>query len=468
MPVAKVTNFLRYNRTCFPAILQQTPRFSPFLGVCVLFVLFFLSNDNMKITHHLILSALFLLAFSGCNKAENPTTPNSVETETPDVETKPETEVTASPSTTEEPQVEEEPTLPEEKSPYSEEQEATARSNAEGSGIVMKENDLGQVILIDTAANRAWVDNYQMQEVLVFPTSLQTLVVEGPSISDELADRIAEHNKLTSLTMRNTLISEAGLEKFKSLSKLKAIDLRLSPLLTAAVADLLVQMPELRAVRLNSVNINDESIKTLVQLPKLSELDLRNCFEVTAEGFKHLQDKKSLRTLKIGGSNITDEVLELISQFDQLTTLSLDNTELTNYSTHFLASLPLTNLTLYQGASLSDEGLGFLSQMKSLTRLTVRDIRTNGAFLATLPAPEKLTDLNIAQTTLGDEQAQALSKMTNLKRLIVNQTAITDKTLEVIMNLKSLQKVEMTQTDISSEAVTKLREALPDCEIRKN
>jgi hypothetical protein len=49
----------------------------------------------------------------------------------------------------------------------------------------------GNVILIDTAANRSWVDDYQMQQLLVFPT-LQTLTVEGPSITEQLAPKIAE------------------------------------------------------------------------------------------------------------------------------------------------------------------------------------------------------------------------------------------------------------------------------------
>ena len=49
--------------------------------------------------------------------------------------------------------------------------------------VAIKEDAQGNVISVNTAANRSWVDNYQMEEILAFPR-LTSLVVEGPSIDN--------------------------------------------------------------------------------------------------------------------------------------------------------------------------------------------------------------------------------------------------------------------------------------------
>jgi len=95
-------------------------------------------------------------------------------------------------------------------SKYSAEQMAAAKQLATNLAVAIREDAAGNVILMDTAANRSWVDDYQMQEMLVFP-SLQTLTVEGPSISEQLAPKIAEAEALTTLNMRNTLINDEGI-----------------------------------------------------------------------------------------------------------------------------------------------------------------------------------------------------------------------------------------------------------------
>ena len=65
------------------------------------------------------------------------------------------------------------------------EQIASAKQLAADLGVVLKEDGSGNVVVLNTAAKRSWVDDYQMQEMLAFP-HLQSLTVEGPSISDQL------------------------------------------------------------------------------------------------------------------------------------------------------------------------------------------------------------------------------------------------------------------------------------------
>ena len=167
------------------------------------------------------------------------------------------------------------------------EQLATAKKLAQDMGVVVQEDAAGNVVLLDTAAKRSWVDDYQMQEMLVFP-QLQSLTVEGPSISHLVAPQIAKLTALSTLAMRNTLITNEGLAELKGLTSLKVIDLRLSPLLNDTALETLADMPQLRAIRLLGVNVSDRGVAALLKLPQLNELDLRNCRGVTKAGLELL------------------------------------------------------------------------------------------------------------------------------------------------------------------------------------
>ncbi len=123
------------------------------------------------------------------------------------------------------------------------EQVAAAKKLAQDMGVVIKENAAGHVILLDTAAKRSWVDDYQLQEMLVFP-QLESLTVEGPSISHVVAPQIAKLTALSALAMRNTLITNEGIAELKGLQSLKVIDLRLSPLLDDTALESLAEMPQ--------------------------------------------------------------------------------------------------------------------------------------------------------------------------------------------------------------------------------
>ncbi|MHB8954735.1 MAG: hypothetical protein ACYC4U_17310 [Pirellulaceae bacterium] len=348
---------------------------------------------------------------------------------------------------------------------FSLEQMAAARKMAQDMGVVIKEDAAGNVILLDTAAKRSWVDDYQLQEMLVFP-QLQSLTVEGPSISHLVAPQIAKLTTLTTLAMRNTLITNEGVAEFQGLKALKVIDLRLSPLLDDTALESLAIMPQLRAVRLLGVNVSDDGVSALLELPQLNELDLRNCRGVTRVGIERLAGKPSLRTLKIGGASIDDEVLGIVGKMNQLATLSLYNCPITDDGVARLASLPLQELTIYQCTSISDEGLRVLGSLAELQRLTLRDVQAHGASLALLPHPEKLVDLDMAQSSITDAEAANLARFSHLASLTLSETSVTDAAVDVLSQLTSLKTLTIAQTHLSQAGISRLAAALPQCKIR--
>lgn len=399
---------------------------------------------------------LGILCF-GCR----PTEPTPVQSPSPAPETEPGVEA---------PDASESPIEPETAAPtpkYSEEEIAAAKQMAVDAGVVVKEDADGNVVLLDTAAKRSWVDDYQMEQILVFPR-LELLTVEGPGISDALAARIGEQTSLESLALRNTLVGDQGVAQFKGLKSLRVIDLRVSPLVTDAAMETLLALPELRAVRLTGGNVTDAGIATLMDLPRLAELDVRNCRGVTKTGIEQLAGKKTLRMLKVGGPKIDDAVLDVVGRMDNLTGLSLDNCNVTDAGLSRLNKLPLTSFTVYQCSGVTDEGLDVLAAYEKLQHLTLRDVPARGLALGQLAHPEKLLSLNMAQSGITDAEVAQLAKMTSLDSLNLSETSLTDVAVDTLSKLTSLGQLVLTQTGISSEGMERLEKALPECSLRSN
>ena len=347
---------------------------------------------------------------------------------------------------------------------YSAQQVAEARKLAEQLNARITEDAAGNVTGLDMAAGRSWVDDAQMRQILVFE-KLQSLTLEGPSITDDLVPRIAELGNLTSLALRNTLISDTGIAQLTGLRAMRVIDLRVAPMVTDAAMQSLAQMSELRAVRLMGGNVTDAGVATLLALPRLTELDVRNCRRVTKAGLEPLIGKESLRVLKIGGPNIGDDVLELVGRMEQLTSLAIGNAAVTDTGMMRLTRLSLENLSVYQCANLTDEGLAVLADFPNLRVLELRDVAATGAGLTQLPSPEKLISLSLAQSRLTDAEIPHLARLTGLANLNLGQTAITDAAVDTLAALPSLKRLIVTQTQLSENGVARLRKALPHCTI---
>ncbi|RLS30718.1 MAG: hypothetical protein DWH80_09230 [Planctomycetota bacterium] len=344
---------------------------------------------------------------------------------------------------------------------------AAALKKAAELGIVVGIDKQGNVVSIDTASNRSWVDDQQMLQILVFPT-LTSLTLEGPSITDKLAATIARCTHLTSLAMRNTLIGDDGIKRFSVLKSLKAIDLRVSPLVTDRSTETLAAMPQLRAVRLNSCNVTDVGVQKLASLPDLRELDVRGCRGVTSVGIGMLNGHKTLKTLKIGGPAVDDAMLAIVGRMKTISTLSLDNCAMTDAGIAKLTTIPLTDLTIFQNVKVSDEGLAVLSHFHGLTSLTLRDVSLTGTCLHNLQHPEKIKSLNLAQSRLTDSTISLLKIFTGVENLNLSETKISDAAIDVLVQLTSLKELVLSQTGISQEGATRIRKALPECMVELN
>jgi Leucine-rich repeat (LRR) protein len=197
-------------------------------------------------------------------------------------------------------------------------------------------------------------------------------------------------------------------------------------------------------------------------------LDLRNCRKISEAGIAQAGAKPTLRVLKIGGPEIDDQVLELVAKMQQLTGLSLDSCNISDSGVAGLTQLPLEDLTIFQCAAITDQGLNVLAAYDQLRRLTLRDVAARGTALEKLPQPDRLVALNMEQSGITDAEVPLLARFTQLESLNLGQTRLTDEAIEALAQLTWLKELTLTQTGITDEGAARLRQLLPDVEIRFN
>jgi hypothetical protein len=87
--------------------------------------------------------------------------------------------------------------------------------------------------------------------------------------------------------------------------------------------------------------------------------------------------------------------------------------------------------------------------------------------LASLVPLRKLEHLSLEHTMVTDEGLLSLVAFPRLQTLNLRCTEITDECVETLGQCKQLKELDISQTHLSDKEVTRLRELLPNCEIKK-
>ncbi len=186
---------------------------------------------------------------------------------------------------------------------------------------------------------------------------------------------------------------------------------------------------------------NIEQIEQFAQLKVItvtaSKLDL------TDSHLQHLQHFKEIKNLNLGETLVSDKSLPLIGTLDQLQELSLSRTDVTGSGFESLSHLPnLTKLNL-TGLALKS---GSLIKLKAIfPKLEDLDLtgdnlsRDDGPAIACL---SRINSLDLSNNpNWGDDCAQYLSQLKELRKLSISGTKMTDKSLPLLSKLPGLKQV---------------------------
>jgi hypothetical protein len=270
-------------------------------------------------------------------------------------------------------------------------------------------------------------------------------------------------------------IEQAGGSVTREGGKTVAVDLR-SSWITDSDMPLLARMPDLKRLDLSLTRISDRGLRALKTAPAIEELNLYFAEQISDESMAIVKAWKHLKRLNLRGTRITDSTLEFLSGVLTLEALDIGWAQITDTGLDHL--VPLTNLRWLTmgGNKLTGTSLQFLRQMPQIEYLDL-----GGA---------QRTDSGLWSLSLTDAGMQAIAQVTELRELRLAGTGVTSRNLEVLKPLVKLRRVslqgcrrlrddaatvlsgfkqlrilDVKDSGLSEQGVSRLRSALPDCQV---
>lgn len=269
----------------------------------------------------------------------------------------------------------------------------------------------------------------------------------------------------------------------------------------------LVKLPHVERLWLGrSFELNASSWEAIMQLRELEYLYLHT--QPSDDDMRQIARLANLRTLLIDGRNLTNNGLWYLEELRFLENLTIQNASFDGDCFHYLANVrSLTNLTLQSDKLKSSDlaGLGELPQLEllflslqsvdgagfaeigklsHLRSLNLRNVRTTAEQLKPLAQLQELQfltmndsvingglgpigglrdlhRLELANSTIKDDDLEALLQLPLLANLNLSHTKITDAGLEKLSRMKRLNTLNVRNTTVTKEGLQGLQQKWP-------
>jgi internalin A len=297
-------------------------------------------------------------------------------------------------------------------------------------------------------------------------TNLQFLDLEQTKITDTCAPHFADLKNLVHVDFAAFDVNEEGfgvgdkvLAVLATLPKLSSVELRLTKVTDAGMAEL-ARSSSLESVSVEGTEVTDAGLPHLAKLKNLKSLSLgvyNEGAKITDEGLKIAGQMTGLQSLQLSGTPITDAGLPYLSELRNLKSLQLDETKATSAGLAFLE--PLQNIQhLRLMDTVDDEGARHLAKLKNLKSVTANmDLSDEGVgYLAALPHLEQLM---LSDEKVTDASLPAIAKMAALKTLWFQRCKVTDEGLAKLTGHPTLEYMlfrELPMTTASLETFATL------------
>ena len=294
---------------------------------------------------------------------------------------------------------------------------------------------------------------------------LHTLgIFDCRSFNDEMIGHLTGLERLRSLALTNSGLTDAGVEKIvQSFPNLIELDLSSNTNMTGAAMKQIASLGKLETLTLLQNRFNDLNTRRLSKMPELRSLDLRGNMEAGDMTLEVVGKLPNLTALKHRSTAVTDAGMEGLAASTTLESLLMQDFVITNDSGPHLAKLSkLSSLEVFRCQGFGTDGVLALAGLP-LTRLTLRDLPDVGdpalAVVAKLPRLKRLYLHELA--SLGDEGLRQLAAAKDLEVLdIWSLPKMTDASIAVIAALPNLKELSIRETGVTEASVEKIA-ALP-------
>lgn len=204
------------------------------------------------------------------------------------------------------------------------------------------------------------------------------------------------------------------------------------------------RMYVIKHVYLQNLHDSAEFVEKVAGLSNLEYLDIQNS-DISDNDLKLLVNSDRLRNLVLKNTKISNAALSHIARIKSLERLNLSHTAITDDVMSELGHLPNLSGLFIPGTAITDEGIKNLCQN----------------------APPRFQEITLSTTKITDNAIVELQKLGTISSLSLLSTNITDACVDELVKFKRLKFLEIRRTNLSTASLNRLKEALPDCEIRE-
>ncbi len=351
---------------------------------------------------------------------------------------------------------------------------------------------------------------------------LESVSFEGAIFNDDMIAPLANCKKLTSVTINNAEITDAGLETLATLPALTYLDIRRDLKLTNTSLTVLQKMTKLEVLHAHYNVFTNTGMNRIAKVPTLKVVDVRGCSDVSDNGAKYLAKLPLLEELHFrfmitntGVENLTaagdhlkfvefqdcnDIDAGSIPSFQKMTALEglrffrckgfvddavtgvlalpLKRLELRDLNVSNAGIAPLKNNTTLKTIELSElasvDAAGLtdaLSGLKDLEKISFFSIPFEDSAMATLAAQSpKLMSLQLRAVQITDQSIDSILKLSELNTLDLREnSALSAEALSKLAQMKSLKTLYLKGTGMTEKSASDkfeaLKKALPKCRI---
>ena len=219
-------------------------------------------------------------------------------------------------------------------------------------------------------------------------------------------------------------------------------------------------------VSYSAKELGTDAFAKMATLPDIDMLWFESCSFDPAD-LGQLSALPYLRFLTIVDNSADDEMWIHLAEYQALEILNLDLTRVTGVGLSNLKGLAaLRDLRLTRNP-ISIEGMEQLGQLTQLEVLALYRTPVNDEGVAHLATLAGLKELFLGETKITDAGLVHVTRLANLTALHLDTTDITDAGLMQLTALTQLKTLDLRGTKVSEAAVTKLKEALPELDIKR-
>ena len=171
----------------------------------------------------------------------------------------------------------------------------------------------------------AWLRGLLGDDLFV---NVKKVSLSNSGIDDAGLERLKGLTRLQELDLGNTKVSDAGLEHLKGLTQLQSLDL-CNPKISDAGLEHLKGLTQLQGLYLLTAQVSDSGLEHLKGLTQLQWLNL-GYTKVSDAGLEHLKGLTQLQWLDLIDTKVSDAGLEHLKGLTQLQMLLLDNTKVSD------------------------------------------------------------------------------------------------------------------------------------------